>query len=78
MSSIKRAFDGFGTDILNGIRERMNEHLDEAAFQERLECIHKATLALKEVGTDREEIIRLLQKYWDLRRSEAESFIDEE
>ena len=78
MSELKSAFKGFGTDLISSLREDMNNRLDEAAFDERISCIHKTTLALKEVGISNEEIIRLLQKYWDLRRSEAESFINEE
>ena len=67
----------FFSEMLLRIRQDAQDRLDEAALNERISCILKTTRALKEVGIEREEIIRLLQKYWDLRRSEAISFIDE-
>ncbi len=78
MSRIKRAFNFIGTEVINSLRDNLDNRLDEAEFEERVDCIRKAALALNEAGVDREEIIRLLQKYWDLRRSEAELFIGEE
>ena len=38
--------------------------------------IENATAAMIEVGIEDRIIIQMLQKYWDLRLSEAKSFID--
>jgi|GEM_PF-5388779 len=46
--SVIDSFSGFGSELLDSIRENANAKLDEG-----------------------EKIIYLLQKYWDLRRREA-------
>ena len=60
------------------IREDSNARLDEAAFEERVIGIEKATAALKEAKAEDEKIIYLLQKYWDIRLSEAKEFLQQE
>lgn len=57
------------------MRERGKERLDEAYFEAEILGIEKATAALCEAGVDDEKIIQLLQKYWDLRLSEAEEYL---
>ena len=42
-----------------------------------LSGIEKVTLALLEASVPKDQIIALLQKHWDLRRSEANQFIEE-
>jgi hypothetical protein len=63
---------------LERIREDNNASLDEAAFEERVTGIEKATAALKEAKVEDEKIIYLLQKYWDLRLGEAKEFLQQE
>lgn len=72
-SSIRDAFSGFGWDLLDEIRSSFQEKLDDEAFEERVIGIENATAAMLEV--DEEKIIQMLQKYWDLRLSEAKEFI---
>ena len=72
------SLSGFGGELLERIRESNNARLDDAAFEERIIGIEKATLALREVGVEDERIIDLLQKYWDLRLSEAKDFLLQE
>jgi hypothetical protein len=60
---------------LERIREDSNARLDEADFEERVIGIEKAT---KEAKVEDEKIIYLLQKYWDLRLSEAKEFLQQE
>ena len=55
-----------------------NARLDEADFEERVIGIEKATASLKEAKVEDEKIIYLLQKYWDLRLSEAKEFLQQE
>jgi hypothetical protein len=75
LRSIKDSLSGFGSELLERIREDSNARLDEAAFEERVIVIEKATAALKEAKVEDEKIIYLLQKYWDLRLGEAKEFL---
>ena len=75
--TFKDAFSGFGTELLEGIWERSNVRLNEAAFEERIIGIEKATAALCEAEVKDDKIISLLQKHWDLRLSEAQGFLEE-
>lgn len=74
-NSIKDAFSGFGNELLEGIREDHQRKLDDAAFEERIVGIENATAAMLESGVNEEKIIQMLQKYWDLRLSEAKEFL---
>lgn len=60
--SIRDSLSGFGSELLERIREDSNAWLDEAAFEERVIGIEKATAALKEAKVEDEKIIYLLQK----------------
>jgi hypothetical protein len=71
----KEAFSGFGTEILESIRASHNDIVDDAIFEERFVNIEKTTSAMLELKIEEEQIIRILQKYWDLRLSEAKEFI---
>lgn len=53
----------------------MSEHEEQAAYEEMIISIEKATLAMCEVGVQDNMIIAMLQKYWDLRLSEAREFL---
>ena len=72
------SLSGFGSGILENIRENNKASLNEATFEERVIGIEKATLALREAEVEDEKIIYLLQKYWDLRLSEAKEFLLQE
>ncbi|WP_368294064.1 hypothetical protein [Dehalobacter sp. TBBPA1] len=76
--SFKDSFSGFGSELLERIRENWNARLDDAAFEERVSGIEKATMALREAGVEDAKIIYLLQKHWDLRLSEANDFLSQE
>lgn len=76
-NAFKGAFSGFGRELLDGVRERANQHITDAEIQERIVGIEKATMAMFEAGVEEKTIIAMLQKYWDLRLSEAQSFVDE-
>jgi len=62
--------------LLNGIRAKANERISDAEFEERIIGIEKATAAMLEAEVDEETIIKMLQKHWDLRLSEATAFIE--
>lgn len=74
--TLREAFDGFGWELLDGIRAKANERISDAEFEERISGIEKATTAMLEAGVDEETIIKMLQKHWDLRLSEATAFIE--
>ena len=76
MRSVKEAFKGFGGEILESIRNSHREIVDDAVFEERILGIENATAAMIEIGIEDRIIIQMLQKYWDLRLSEATSFVD--
>lgn len=76
--SIKDSLSGFGSELLERIRENNNTRLDEAAFEERIIGIEKATAALREAKVEDEKIGYLLQKYWDLRLSEVKEILQQE
>lgn len=68
-------FSGFGRELLERLREDHQQRLDDVAFEERMSGIENATSAMLELDIDSDRIISMLQKYWDLRRSEANEFI---
>ena len=76
MRSVKEAFKGFGGEILESIRNSHREIVDDAVFEVKILGIENATAAMMEVGIEDKMIIQMLQKYWDLRLSEATSFVD--
>jgi len=71
----REAFDGYGWELLDGIRAKANERISDAEFEERIIGIEKATAAMLEAGVGDDTTIKMLQKYWDLRLSEATAFI---
>lgn len=72
----RKAFGGFGQELLDGIRTTANQRIADATDTERNANIQKATMAMLEAGVDEEIIIKMLQKHWDLRQSEANSLIE--
>ena len=76
-NQVKMQFKDFPAEIRSRIQKEQQEIIEEAVFNERICSIQKATLALLEAGASKDQIVALLQKYWDLRRSEANRFIEE-
>lgn len=75
-TSVTNFLSDLGTEVLHSLRESAQQHLDDAALNEKLIGIDNATMAMLEAGIDKETIIQMLQKYWDLRLSEATSFVN--
>ena len=76
--SIINYISEFCSDILRGVGENINDRKEDAVFEERESGIKKAILALIEAEVDDDKIIFLLQKYWDLRFSEAKEYLLQE
>lgn len=67
----------FCSEIIDGLRQRHHEIVDDYVFEERIRGIENTSLALYEAKVEDELIISLLIKYWDLRPSEAKDFLQE-
>ena len=65
-----------GSEVLDGIRTAVDQRMEDAVFEERIWGINNAALALLESGVDEQQVIAMLQRYWDLRLSEAKSFVE--
>lgn len=65
-NNIREAFTGFGADVLQGLRENVQNRLDDTAFEECCIGIEKATAALLEAEVSEDVVIQMLQKYWTL------------
>lgn len=76
-NQVKMQFKDFPAEIRNRIQADQQEVIEEAVLSERICSIEKVTLALLEANVPKDQIIALLQKHWDLRRSEANQFIEE-
>lgn len=76
MGNLRDAFSGFGKELLDGVRSNAQQHLDDATFEERVIGIENAVSAMLECKVKEDKIIQMLQKYWDLRLSEAKMFVE--
>jgi hypothetical protein len=65
-------FKDFPQELRERLRQSELEREEEIVHQERARSIRRATDAFLEAKIPKESIIALLQKHWDLRRSEAE------
>ena len=65
-----------GRTVLQGTRNIIANHEMEACNNERQNNIAIAAIAMMDAGLANETITKMLQKYWDLRLSEAENYID--
>lgn len=60
-----------GLEVVQAIREAGNQLIDDAVFEEKVWGFSRAVDAMLECNISDEKIIAMLQKYWDLRLSEA-------
>lgn len=67
----------FCSEIIDGLRQRHREIVNDYVFEEKIRGIENTSLALYEAKVEDELIISLLIKYWDLRPSEAKGFLQE-
>lgn len=71
-NDIIEEFKDFPQELRERLRQSELEREEEIIQQERALSVLKATDAFLEAEIPKESIIALLQKHWDLRRSEAE------
>lgn len=74
---LKREFKNYPRELLTDIQQEVQNHADETDYEVMIDSIRKAAMALKEAEIPDEQVIALLQKYWDLRRSEALDLVEE-
>ena len=77
MAGFMRGVKRVGSFVLDSFRESADKHLDDAAFDERIVVIKKATAAMIEAGVNEQRVIEMLQKHWDLRLTEAKAFVED-
>ncbi|MCD7727454.1 MAG: hypothetical protein LUH57_03815 [Ruminococcus sp.] len=75
----KEGLAKFGGELLEEIRATVRDHedaaVDDAVIEEHMLGIEKTILAMREAGVEEAVIIQMLQKYWDLRLSEAKELL---
>ena len=72
---MKDLFYKISAGLLDAVRVTASAHEEQALLEEKLLSIEKTTLAMCEADVKDEVIIKMLQKYWDLRLSEANEFL---
>ena len=75
VNEFRNVFLRFGRELLDDIRASAKGRLDDAALEERVIGIGNTTAAMMESGVEDDKIIQMLQKYWNLRLSEAKEFV---
>ena len=65
----------FANETINNTRLSINDAIQEAVMEERANQEQLVAYALVESGLSDECVIRMLQKYWDKRESEARKMI---
>lgn len=61
--------------LLKSVRDVVSEHDEQIVYEETVVSIQKATLALCEAKVQDDTIIKVLQKYWNLRLTEAKDYL---
>ena len=64
-----------GEFFLGAVRETVTQHEESAVSDEYINGLYRMTAALYEAKVDEDEIIRLIQKYYEITNSEAEEVI---
>lgn len=64
-----------GTEVWESIKGGARQGIDDYILDEKITGMYKATAAMLEAGVEEKTVIDMLQKYWDLRLSEAQSII---
>ena len=72
---IKEEVRNFIPELQQKFRDERESEIFIARKEERENNIAVAAEAMLDAGLDDETVVQMLQKYWDLRRSETESFL---
>lgn len=76
MGKLKKSLSGLGDEIVGSVRDSIQSHESMVVQQMERDCICKTIQAMQEVDISEEKIVQLLQKYWDLRLSEAKYLLN--
>lgn len=74
---LKEEFKDYPQELQARIRQDMIEREEEIIRQEQMLSVMRAASAFVEAKIPKERSISLLQKHWDLRRSEAETALQQ-
>ena len=77
LKKLSEQVEGFGGDFLQDLRNHVTTYETSAVEKERQKNIAAAAAAMAEAGVADETNIQMLQKYWDLRRSEALPLVEQ-
>ncbi len=69
---ISDVFSKAGVLFLSAVRDTVTQHEENAVKDEYINGLYRMTAALYEAKVDENEIIRLIQKYYEITNSEAE------
>ena len=75
---ISDKFYGAGEFLMRTVRDTVTQHEENAVYEERIMGLHRMTAALYEARVDDNEIIRLIQKYYEISFSDAEEVLRNE
>lgn len=74
--NFKKIVSKLGVELLQTVRDAGNQVIDDAVFEERVWGFSRAVDAMLECGVPTDKIVAMLQKYWDLRLSEALTIVE--
>lgn len=74
--NFKNMVSKLGVELLQNVRDAGNQVIDDAVFEERVWGFSRAVDSMLECGIPTDKIIAMLQKYWDLRLSEASAIVE--
>ncbi len=74
--NFKNMVSKLGVELLQTVRDAENQVIDDAVFEERVWGFSRAVDAMLECGVPTDKIVAMLQKYWDLRLSEALTIVE--
>lgn len=74
---LKEEFKDYPQELQAQIRQEAIKREEEIIQQERSLSVRRAASAFVEARLPKERSISLLQKHWDLRRSEAETALQQ-
>ena len=74
--NVKETVSKLGLELLSAVRAAGNRVVDDAVFEEQVWGFSRAVDAMLECDIPDEKIVAMLQKYWDLRLSEASRIVE--
>lgn len=74
--AVREGFRNFIPEMRQRLRDDFEARIQDECDKERDNNIATATVALIDAGVSDESVVQMLQKHWDLRRSETVPLIN--